>query len=158
MSKAQTLQIALIHVPVKKRGSANPEKVRTIAESILEIGQQAPIVVRPDGDRCVLLDGLHRLEACKALGETTIVAQVQSHKVGRIVPRYENELEDIRQKTERLRQLRRAKEAAERQEQTSSPTRHPSAEPDIGKRGTRVRKKASLSEWLDTREHDGFRT
>jgi hypothetical protein len=26
-----------------------------------------------DGDRFVLIEGLHRLEACKALGEATIV-------------------------------------------------------------------------------------
>ena len=31
-----------------------------------------PILVRPDGDRFVLIHGLHRLEACKALGEETI--------------------------------------------------------------------------------------
>jgi len=31
-----------------------------------------PILVRPDGDRFVLVEGLHRIEACKALGEETI--------------------------------------------------------------------------------------
>ena len=30
---------------------------------MLDIGQQAPISVRLDGDRLVLVDGLHRLEA-----------------------------------------------------------------------------------------------
>jgi len=34
---------------------------------------QAPILVRPDGARFVLVEGLHRLEAVKALGEETIV-------------------------------------------------------------------------------------
>jgi ParB-like chromosome segregation protein Spo0J len=29
--------------------------------------------VRQDGGRFVLVEGLHRLEACKALGEKTIV-------------------------------------------------------------------------------------
>jgi len=29
--------------------------------------------VRQDGDRFVLVEGLHRLEACKALGEETIL-------------------------------------------------------------------------------------
>jgi uncharacterized ParB-like nuclease family protein len=38
----------------------------------LEVGQQTPILVRRDGDRFVLVHGLHRLEACKALGEETI--------------------------------------------------------------------------------------
>jgi ParB-like chromosome segregation protein Spo0J len=40
---------------------------------MLEIGQETPILVRRDGERFVLVDGLHRLEACKALGEETIV-------------------------------------------------------------------------------------
>ncbi|WP_371823115.1 ParB N-terminal domain-containing protein [Microvirga sp. HBU67558] len=40
-----------------------------------------PIPVRPDGQRFVLVEGLHRLEACKALGETTIPAYlVQARK------------------------------------------------------------------------------
>jgi ParB-like chromosome segregation protein Spo0J len=41
---------------------------------MMEKGQQAPILVRPDGHRFVLVEGLHRLEACKALGETTVPA------------------------------------------------------------------------------------
>jgi sulfiredoxin len=32
-----------------------------------------PILVRPDGVRFVLIEGLHRLEAAKALGESTII-------------------------------------------------------------------------------------
>jgi ParB-like chromosome segregation protein Spo0J len=55
-----------------KRATLKPETVRQIAESMLEVGQQVPIQVRRDGDRFVLVEGLHRLEACKALGEETI--------------------------------------------------------------------------------------
>ena len=47
--------------------------VSEIAESMLEEGQRSPIWVRRDGKRFVLVEGLHRLEACKALGEETIV-------------------------------------------------------------------------------------
>jgi sulfiredoxin len=37
--------------------------------------------VRPDKNRYVLVSGLHRMEACRALGETTIVANlVQARK------------------------------------------------------------------------------
>ena len=43
-----------------------------IATSMLDKGQQAPILVRADGARFVLVEGLHRLEAAKALGEKTI--------------------------------------------------------------------------------------
>jgi sulfiredoxin len=32
--------------------------------------------VRPDKARYVLVSGLHRLEACKALGETTVKANL----------------------------------------------------------------------------------
>jgi ParB-like chromosome segregation protein Spo0J len=64
--------IANIYVPIKRRATLKPETVQEIAQSILEIGQQVPILVRQDGDRFVLVHGLHRLEACKALGEETI--------------------------------------------------------------------------------------
>jgi hypothetical protein len=35
--------------------------------------KQTPILVRQDGERFVLAEGLHRLEACRQLGETTIL-------------------------------------------------------------------------------------
>jgi sulfiredoxin len=47
-------------------------RVNVIAESMLVSGQMTPIMVRADGARFVLIKGLHRLEAAKALGETTI--------------------------------------------------------------------------------------
>jgi sulfiredoxin len=55
---------------------------RRFIGTILEVGQQAPILTRRDGDRFVLVHGLHRLEACKALGEETIygyLVQAQKH-------------------------------------------------------------------------------
>jgi len=69
----QTLQIADIRVPVKRMRTLDPERVEEIAASMLEEGQKIPIRVRADGEHFVLVEGLHRLEACKALGETTIV-------------------------------------------------------------------------------------
>ena len=39
-------------------------------------GLQSAILVRQDGERFVLVEGLHRLEACKQLGEETIVGYV----------------------------------------------------------------------------------
>jgi ParB-like chromosome segregation protein Spo0J len=47
--------------------------VTAIAESMLEEGQRTPIQVRRDGERLVLVEGLQRLEACRSLGEETIV-------------------------------------------------------------------------------------
>ena len=81
MLKPESFPIDKIYVPVKRRKALKPDVVQEIAESILEIGQQAPILVRPDEDRFVLVEGLHRLEACKALGETKISALlVQARK------------------------------------------------------------------------------
>jgi sulfiredoxin len=73
MMKRETFTIADIYVPVKRRTTLDPSVVDKIAESILQVGQQTPILVRSDGDRFVLVEGLHRLEACKRLGEKTIV-------------------------------------------------------------------------------------
>ena len=73
MMKRETLAIATIYVPVKRRAMLDPKKVQEIAESILQVGLQSPILVRQDGERFVLVEGLHRLEACKQLGEETIV-------------------------------------------------------------------------------------
>jgi sulfiredoxin len=73
MMKTQKFAIKDIYVPAKRRSTLNPKTVHDIAESILEVGQQAPILVRQDGARYVLVEGLHRLEACKQLGEETIV-------------------------------------------------------------------------------------
>ncbi len=73
MMKRETIAIAEIYVPVKRRATLNAATVQELAQDILENGQKSPILVRRDGDRFVLVEGLHRLEACKALGETTIV-------------------------------------------------------------------------------------
>jgi 3-deoxy-D-manno-octulosonic acid (KDO) 8-phosphate synthase len=68
-------------VPIKRRATLKPKTVQEIAQSILEIGQQALILVRRDGDRFGLVNRMHRLEACKALGEETIYGYlVQSQK------------------------------------------------------------------------------
>ena len=56
----------------KRRATLKPATVREIAQSMLEIGHTTPILVRRDGERFVLVHGLHRLEACKALGEESI--------------------------------------------------------------------------------------
>ena len=81
MMKRETFPIANIYVPVKRRATLNPKTVEAIAASMLEVGQQTPILVRQDGTRLVLVEGLHRLEACKALGESTVAGYlVQSRK------------------------------------------------------------------------------
>jgi sulfiredoxin len=73
MMKRETFAIANIYVPLKRRATLDTKKAQEIAESILQVGLQTPILVRQDGERSVLVDGLHRLEACKQLREQTIV-------------------------------------------------------------------------------------
>ena len=66
------LAIADIYVPAKRRRTLKQATVDALAESIMEDGLKVPILVREDGSRYVLVEGLHRLEACKALGEEVI--------------------------------------------------------------------------------------
>lgn len=79
--KPVVIRIAEIYVPQALRVPVDADKMQQIAESIAADGQQTPILVRPDkarpgGERFVLVSGLHRLEACRALGETTIIANI----------------------------------------------------------------------------------
>jgi len=71
--RQERFAIADIYVPAKRRSTLDPKKAEEIAESILQVGLQVPILVRRDGARFVLVEGLHRLEACKQLGEETIL-------------------------------------------------------------------------------------
>lgn len=72
MMKREMFEIARIYVPVKRRATLEPAKVDALAAAIMAEGLQTPILVRPDGDRFVLVEGLHRLEASRSLGETLI--------------------------------------------------------------------------------------
>jgi ParB-like chromosome segregation protein Spo0J len=72
MLQKSSFPIAHIRVPVKRAKTLDAAKMTALAESILEQGQLTPIMVRADGADFVLIEGLHRLEALKALGETTI--------------------------------------------------------------------------------------
>src|SRR5579864_9193232 len=108
VSKPESFPIDKIYVPVKRWKALKPEVVREIAESILEIGQQAPILVRRDEGRFVLVEGLHRLEACKALGEPAIIGLLVSAEEAhyKMHSPQSPEAEAERQKMERLRKLR----------------------------------------------------
>ncbi len=73
MLKRKVFAVADVYVPVKRRATLEQKRVDEIAASMLDNGQQTPILVRQDGARYVLVEGLHRLEAAKALGEKTII-------------------------------------------------------------------------------------
>jgi len=175
MLKPESFPIDKIYVPVKRRKDLKPAVVQEIAASILEIGQQAPILVRPDEDRFILVEGLHRLEACKALGERAIIgllvpAEV-AHQHTLSPPSAEAQAE--REKMERLRKLRLEREAAGKPAMASRaisetavlPRGHPektvrnkskatSSQSGGGALGSTPK---TLSEWIKQRERDGGR-
>ena len=70
------IDVSNVYVPTKRRNGLDLERVNHLANDILEHGLKMPILVRRDESRFVLVEGLHRLEACKALGEQTIKALV----------------------------------------------------------------------------------
>jgi sulfiredoxin len=81
MLKREIFPVAHIYVPTARRKTLDLKRVDAIAHSMLAEGQQTPILVRADGARFVLVEGLHRLEAAKALGEATIVGyRVEARK------------------------------------------------------------------------------
>lgn len=82
MMRIHTVRLDGIYVPVKRRKTLDPARVQALAEDMMANGMKIPIQIRRDGDRHVLVEGLHRLEAAKALGETEIAAflvQAQKH-------------------------------------------------------------------------------
>jgi len=169
MPKPESFPIETIFVPTKQKKTVKPETVAEIAESMLDIGQQTPISVRLDGDRLVLVEGLHRLEACKALGETTILGVLVPAELAQHKPLLAErpEVEAERLKMARLKQLRLEKEAAEaataasrgsathapragsakvlRDNQKASPVRMVKAKPK------------SLSDWITQQKGSGSR-
>ena len=76
MLKPVKVKLDEIYVPTRLRPTLDARKVEAIAESVIENGLQTPIQVRRDESRYVLVTGLHRLEALRALGESTIQAYV----------------------------------------------------------------------------------
>jgi len=76
MLQKQFLDIDAIRVPVKRTKTLDPDRVEALANDILEHGQITPIRVRKDGEKYVLIEGYHRLEAMRALGEEAIAAYV----------------------------------------------------------------------------------
>ncbi len=78
--QSHEIQIDDIYIPAPRRKTLKPEKVDELAEDILENGMQRAIQVRQGKGRYVLVEGYHRLEACKLLGETKIAAYLVQAK------------------------------------------------------------------------------
>ncbi len=170
MPKPESFPIEKIFVPTKQKKALRPETVAQIAESMLDIGQQEPISIRLDGDRLVLVEGLHRLEACKALGETTILGVVVPAEVAQPKPQIAErpEVEAERLKMARLKQLRLEKEAAEASTAASRGVRATDAPRTRSTKGGRDEPRASpgravkstprtLSDWINQQKGSGGR-
>lgn len=81
MLKIEKVRLDSIYVPTERRKTLKPETAQALSEDILEHGMRIPIMVRFDGKRHILVEGLHRLEAARLLGETEIAAYlVQARK------------------------------------------------------------------------------
>jgi hypothetical protein len=174
VSEPQSFPIEKIHVPEKKRKALKPEVIEEIAQSILDVGQRDAILVRREKDHFVLVEGLHRLEACKALGESAIIGQLISAEAARQRELPPPPVDPEREKMERLRKLRLEKEAAERLAATSgiasgtgaatSQRAHPettirsnrsaASKPSRQERGSTPR---TLSDWIKQQERSGGR-
>lgn len=70
------VKIEEIYVPTALRKQLDLQEVEAVAEEILAEAEGRPIQVRRGKGRYVLIKGVHRLEARKALGEETIQAYI----------------------------------------------------------------------------------
>lgn len=80
--KIHKIAVDSIYVPSPLRKTLKSETANAMAEEILENGFEIPIQVRQDGQRYILIAGIHRLEAAKALGELEIdsfIVQARKH-------------------------------------------------------------------------------
>ncbi len=70
------VKIEEIYVPTELRKQLDPQEVEAVAEQIMAGAEERPIQARRGKGRYVLVKGVHRLEARKALGEETIQAYI----------------------------------------------------------------------------------
>lgn len=70
------VNIEEIYVPTELRKQLDLQKVEAVAEEIMAEAAERPIQLRRGKGRYVLVKGVHRLEARKALGEETIRAYI----------------------------------------------------------------------------------
>ena len=76
MLKPVSIKIDEIYVPAGLRKELDETKVEQTAEDMMGGEETAAIQVRQGKGRWVLIKGLHRMEAARALGDETIEAMV----------------------------------------------------------------------------------
>jgi ParB-like chromosome segregation protein Spo0J len=74
MFKEIDVKIDDIYAPADRRKELDQSKLDAVIESLFEGEPKKPIRVREGKGRYVLIEGIHRLEANKAVGEDTISA------------------------------------------------------------------------------------
>ena len=82
MLKTVPIPVEDVYVPTGLRKELDESRLGQAADDLMEGDDIAPIQVRKGKGRYVLVTGLHRLEAAKALGEATvegIVVAVRKH-------------------------------------------------------------------------------
>ncbi|MEH6836377.1 MULTISPECIES: ParB N-terminal domain-containing protein [Falsihalocynthiibacter] len=72
MLTKESFLISEIRVPAKRKKTLDLGKLQAIAEDMLENGQTTPIRLRTGKTGFVLIEGYHRLEALRALGEDKV--------------------------------------------------------------------------------------
>jgi ParB-like chromosome segregation protein Spo0J len=75
------VKIEEIYVPADRRKEIDLQKIEQVAEEIMAETEHQPIQVRKGKDRYVLVTGVNRFEAQKALGEKKISVLVVGTKL-----------------------------------------------------------------------------
>jgi ParB-like chromosome segregation protein Spo0J len=78
MLRPRLIPVDAVAVSAERLETLHPPTVRLLAADIAENGLKRAIEVREEGAGYVLLEGLHRLEAVKWLGEASIMAAVRA--------------------------------------------------------------------------------
>ncbi len=76
MLKVIAVKIEDIYIPTARRNELDQSKVDEIVERMLNGDEEKPIKVRKGKGRLVLIQGVHRLEASRAVGESEIGAYI----------------------------------------------------------------------------------
>ncbi|SDE37029.1 ParB N-terminal domain-containing protein [Kordiimonas lacus] len=76
MLKIVSVKIDEIYIPTARRGELDQSKVDAVTEKLLNGEDPKPIKVRNGKGRYVLVEGMNRLEANRALGESDIGAYI----------------------------------------------------------------------------------
>ena len=76
--KIHDLPIAEIYIPTDRRKELDQERVDQRIQDLMDGHEERPIQVREGKGRYVLIKGVHRLEARKAVGDETIQAYIVS--------------------------------------------------------------------------------